>query len=238
MALPAPLEPDDTDANIVSRTEHLGPRTGGNAKRNSSGGGSAKKTPAIDLFHRINSDLTFKNCWLLRFFSGVFGITLRHFRLLLVPFVNIEPVFEGDAFAGGDFQVSGAGGLFLEIVDSKGIGRKKAVVPDVPRGRMPRVARVIENGHANDLVTDRSIVIAPRTLLAPRGFIAHPRAQHDTAVGFAGIELVGGQPHRFSKPNGHRAFLGISENHFPIAGEDRYFKIKDPLIFRTRVGAK
>src|ERR1019366_4481878 len=109
----------------------------------------------------------------------------------------VKAVTEGHALAGRHDEI--AGGLvrkFFKIVPAKRGRGEQPVVADVPPRRKARVLRMIENGGAESLAGNRSVVIAPRGAFAPSGAVAHAFAVDDVAGGLADIVLVGGQTHR------------------------------------------
>jgi hypothetical protein len=142
--------------------------------------------------------------------------------LLLVAFVEVKPIAERHAFAGGDFQVAGGRvGELFEVMSAKGVRGEQAVIAHVPPGRMARVLRMVEDRNADDLAFHRAVIIAPIGALAPRFAVALTGAGDDMA--FAGALL---QPHRLAQADGHRAFFGVVERHVAVAGAQRNIEIK------------
>src|SRR5258705_792788 len=93
--------------------------------------------------------------------------------------MNIESVTERDALPGRNGQGPCPLVLYPKIRKSKGIGREKPVIADMPRRWMARIARMIENGQTDGLAAHWSIVIAPISVFAPRCVIRNARALHN-----------------------------------------------------------
>ena len=144
------------------------------------------------------------------------------FALLLVAFVQIETVTKGDALAGGHGQIPR--GLIrerFEIMPTKGIGRKQAIIAHVPPGGMLRILRMIENGHAHGFVLHRAVVIAPFGAFAPGLLIPHAGAVDDMAMTDFAFE-----PHRFSQAHCHRPFFGVPEDDIFVRRVERNREIE------------
>src|SRR5262245_59929137 len=149
--------------------------------------------------------------------------------------MDVKSIFESNALSGFNFQVTGAPRFLLEVLDTKGVGCKQTVVAHVPPGRVPWVPWMVENGDANGLAFNRARVITPRGLLAPGIFPGDARAQHNIPGGLALVGLVWRETHRFREANGHRSLFRVAKNDFFVAGMNRYFKVKKPLVFGPRI---
>src|SRR5437879_654 len=93
---------------------------------------------------------------------------LSDFGLFGVAVVAIKPVTEGEALAFRHLQIARV--LVrkpLEVGLSKWIGREQTVVAHVPRSRVARVARMIEDRDAHGLALHRAVIINPLGVLAP-----------------------------------------------------------------------
>src|SRR5438874_391759 len=98
--------------------------------------------------------------------------------------MDVEAVSEGDVRSGGNGEFPRARGLLLELMKPERVGGEQTIVAHVPPGRMARILRVIEDGHADDLPVHRAVVIAPGGALAPGRAVPHAFAVHDVAGRF------------------------------------------------------
>src|SRR5437660_985107 len=117
--------------------------------------------------------------------------------------MQVKAVTKGDAAAGGHSQVAGCFvGEFFKFVLTERIGREQPILTNVPPSGMPRVLRMIKNGHPHGLSVDRAVIVTPISALAPGVSIANARAANDVAVPDRAFK-----PHGFGKPDGHCALL-------------------------------
>src|SRR5262245_49760057 len=117
----------------------------------------------------------------------LFGVTrkrLGDLALLLVALVENHAIAERERVA----LLHRVGALLLagrEIVQAPGIGRKQAVRPHVPVRRIAEAGWVIEDGDAERLAFDGTVVIDPSRRLAPRFVVFQALAGDDLAARLA-----------------------------------------------------
>src|SRR5436190_2246592 len=107
--------------------------------------------------------------------------------------MEVNAVAESDTLAGGNGQIAGTGGFLLKIVETEWIRGEKPVISHVPRSRMARILRMVEDGNADRFLIHRSIVITPLGCLPPRLVIADTGALDDVA--FARLIFAMNQTH-------------------------------------------
>src|SRR5204862_8111830 len=96
---------------------------------------------------------------------------------------------------------------------------------------MPGIVRMIENGDADGPAVYGAAVIAPGSAFAPGRPVAYPFAVHNVTGRLALIEFVGRQPHRLVQPQGHGAFLRVSEHKVAMRRVDRDLEIEETLLW-------
>src|SRR3974377_840947 len=95
----------------------------------------------------------------------------------------------------------------------------------MPPRRVARILWVIEYRDADVLSVNWSVIVAPIGPLSPGFSIAHTCAVDDVALSNRTFE-----PHGFSKPQGHGAFLRISKYYVGLWSVQRDLEIKYPPI--------
>src|ERR1700722_20989170 len=99
----------------------------------------------------------------------------------------IKAIAKGYALTGRNGQVSGALGLFLEVVQAKWVGREQAVVAHMPGRGMTGVIGMIKDGDAERFravgaAGHRTVIVAPIAVCPPSFPVAQPRGHDNMAL--------------------------------------------------------
>src|SRR3954466_5518594 len=96
----------------------------------------------------------------------------------------------------------------------------------MPRGRMPGILRMMEDGDPDGFVLDGAVVIAPGAMFAPGLVIQQAAAEDDMAITrFLAVT----ESHAFGDANTKGAFFGVTKNDWLIACLDGDLEIKHAL---------